>query len=88
MAILLFGMKCKVVKRKEFVKQHKISSNRSFKKLAMFFDLFPHIPVAPSEFFLLLLGRLGMMTFSKSPSSVRLVVMLQIFVLVPCFPGL
>lgn len=50
--------------------------------------LFPHRPVAPSGLFLLLLGRLGMMTFSKSPNSVRLVVMLQVFVFVPCFPGL
>lgn len=57
-------------------------------KLAMMFDDPPQIPVAPSGLFLLLLGRLGMMTFSKSPSSVRLLVMLQIFVLVPCFPGL
>lgn len=51
-------------------------------------DVFKHLPVDPSEFFLLLRDRLGMMTFSKLPSSVRLVVMLQVLVLVACFPGL
>lgn len=37
---------------------------------------------------MLLLERLGIMTFSKSVSSVRLLVMLQILVLMPCLPGL
>lgn len=49
---------------------------------------FPHVPATPSELFLQFLGRLGTITFSKSPSSAMLAVMLQVLVLVPCFPGL
>lgn len=48
----------------------------------------PQVPATPSRLFLLLLERLGIMTFSKSVSSVRLLVILQSLVLVPCLPGL